>query len=85
MTTPHDPRANVDNAAKRLHASIGFPHPGNCRACRAEQRCNACGHFPPWSERCTNGRCAKCHATVCVNRGPEIHGYGNVPAVLPQA
>lgn len=57
-----------------------YPHEGSCEACRAALVCNACGGAAPRASRCTSGRCADCHRTVCTSGGAthEGHGFGVV-------
>jgi Zn finger protein HypA/HybF involved in hydrogenase expression len=38
--------------------------------------CEVCGGPAPASERCTNGRCAKCHAKHCTGGGITEPGHG---------
>lgn len=54
----------------------GYPHAGGCPDCRAERRCNYCGAFAPNTRRCTNGRCATCHARECAPSGSTAAGHG---------
>lgn len=78
-------QAVADDADLRAiyeHGERSFPHPGGCEHCRAARMCNACGAGLLSGERCTNGRCAKCHQTVCTPGGATSpgHGYGDVPS-----
>lgn len=58
--------------------ALGWPHGVGCVHCRTHELCNECGGplNPEGYKRsqsgtvlttthCTNGRCAKCHASVC--------------------
>lgn len=59
-----------------------FPHAGGCEYCREEGICNWCGTpTTPSTGKCTNGRCAGCHAQHCTLGGDTYpgHGYGSSP------
>lgn len=64
--------------ANRMQHSGPLPHGVGCPGCRSAGECNECGasYVRPTGEtprgktvfdvdRCTNGRCMSCHATVC--------------------
>ncbi len=56
------------------HAERSYPHEGGCPECAYHKLCNVCGEKYKLTERCTNGRCLRCHAKVCT---PGLaHGYG---------
>lgn len=42
-----------------------FPHDPMCQACGDARECNFCGKKLERNSKCTNNRCAECHATVC--------------------
>lgn len=55
-----------------------YPHSPGCSGCRAALACNYCGAPVQRRDRCTNGRCTRCHSHVCTPGGayePE-HGSG---------
>lgn len=74
------------NAGKLIfERSIDFPHLGGCEHCQAEQLCNVCGTaLGEEHGKCTNGRCAWCHAQVCGSGGQVApgHGYGSHAAAV---
>lgn len=53
------------------------PHPVGCACCRTARRCNVCGVFLRPGERCSNGRCARCHSSVCTPGGATGPGHGS--------
>lgn len=53
-----------------------YPHEGACQECRAALDCNYCGGPALRATRCTNGRCSKCHATICTPGGVTESGHG---------
>lgn len=57
-----------------------YPHEGGCAECAHHKKCNVCGQRITPSSRCTNGRCAKCHAKVCTPGGitSDGHGFGSI-------
>lgn len=66
--------------ARGREADPPFPHEGCCTGCWVEGRCNVCGEAFGSSaindERCTNGRCRKCHDRVCTPGGAVGPGHG---------
>lgn len=58
-------------------ADIPYPHEGGCHCCTYARVCNVCGE-PLGSDRCTNGRCGRCHRSECTTGGQTSpgHGYG---------
>jgi hypothetical protein len=56
---------------------LAYPHAGGCPECAARRECNACGAgIGNDRGRCTNGRCAACHATKCTPGGGTAPGHG---------
>lgn len=69
------------SGAKIEHRKIPYPHAGGCDGCYEARDCNACGaSFDRDNNRCTNGRCGKCHNAFCTPGGSTDrgHGYGTV-------
>lgn len=58
------------------HGDRPYPHPGACAECRADGRCNYCGHAITRFDSCTNGRCGDCHSAVCTPGGLTTPGHG---------
>lgn len=65
-----------------IHSPDPYPHRGGCQGCRDAHRCNHCGAplTPGAWERCTNGRCRACHASVCTPGGATSPGHGYGPS-----
>lgn len=63
------------------HGAARLPHQGACPQCRSLKLCNYCGaDMPKQIDRCTNGRCIRCHRNVCTAGGATSsgHGFGRV-------
>lgn len=62
--------------ANRFHSLLAYPHASNCPDCRAKLLCNVCGtSIKSDFGRCTNGKCASCHATTCTQDGATAPGH----------
>ena len=50
-----------------------WPHRGACPECETAKCCNYCGLL--YADRCTNGRCQRCHSAHCTPGGATYPGH----------